>query len=1201
MGKRQGSKCELKRRVLAIILVIVTVNMAVFTGNNIVFASEYENNSTVIYAGKFLKQGNTQINGRVETNVKIPQLSHGICTLLNQDTEVYNDFEYGNNEYCNQNSIVSDGKISINANKITLANIIMAEKDISLNASSILSDDYTIIYSKTGNINFAASNIEFNGIIYAPNGKINIQATTANITGKLIGSTINTNTGYLEVNGQTQCDNMQQKLEFLSDDTLLKIDVEYNEENKTYKLELKQGQVDVFRNLEIYVRYDQNQDFEKLCDYEENLEFTIEKDFKTADIVLKGIMISGKVVYSNIDSFSTDENGLILYSLFDTDEDGIEDGIELLLTHTDPYKADSDGDGIDDYSECFVLYSDPNSYTEDADYDNDGLSNAKEIEIGTDPFLADCDFDGILDGEDSEPLIPNGKQALEKNEMTMKVGKYDVLINGYDENGNIYEYIYDPINGLVKSRCYNETKIFFFYDKDKNQIVDIREDSRGIRINNGKYDDNKNQIAYTNNNNVYEFEYDEIGSIISTRLNGNLLLNQEQNKVIYGNGDSFYSVISDTQKNSYINDICVNETIYDQNGNAVSHNDNVAGITYNYGYSSDNIILNNVRTDLGYELEYSYDDSNYNVQYSYDNDKRSQTVVLQENSENAESNLISGADYRRSKNENIYNILISSDKSEQIINMEYVIENNNIVELIGNNKHLQYTYNENNQILEITNENEPIVEYKYNAVGQLIKTIDYEKNEIEEYSYDLYNNIKKVVVYDRVSGDVIHNDEYLYNDEGCFDRVSSYNGQKIEYDKIGNPVKYLYNTFLTWNGKQLAEVTDDENTIQYTYSFSGVRTSKNINGIKTYYFYDGSDIVAESRGGEHIWYIYDDTTNVIGFIYKNQEYYYIKNATNDIISVINNEGEVVCDYKYDAWGNITDIEGDLEIANINPFRYKSYYYDVETGWYYLQTRYYNPELRRFLNMDDARNIIDASIDPNLYAYCCNDPVNMYDANGEAGVVISIFTISQYRDESVDYLKDSLKSSFSKKSPQVYVTAGDDPKSFATWWNDRIDYDILFINTHGDATHLYNGSLGSILQSDADTGSTTYKNLKMSNVKIVVILGCNCGHWNYLDKNVAYRIATKLNKGIVVASDGTVYAHEEYHLFERNDIYYTSKKDNDFNDIAASKDTYAATERDNYGWMTYSKVFARAWTFNTMNLRTSFIYNLYNNNTYLHYK
>ena len=59
MGKRQGSKCELKRRVLAIILVIVTVNMAVFTGNNIVFASEYENNSTVIYTGEFLKQGNT--------------------------------------------------------------------------------------------------------------------------------------------------------------------------------------------------------------------------------------------------------------------------------------------------------------------------------------------------------------------------------------------------------------------------------------------------------------------------------------------------------------------------------------------------------------------------------------------------------------------------------------------------------------------------------------------------------------------------------------------------------------------------------------------------------------------------------------------------------------------------------------------------------------------------------------------------------------------------------------------------------------------------------------------------------------------------------------------------------------------------------------------------------------------------------------
>lgn len=114
-----------------------------------------------------------------------------------------------------------------------------------------------------------------------------------------------------------------------------------------------------------------------------------------------------------------------------------------------------------------------------------------------------------------------------------------------------------------------------------------------------------------------------------------------------------------------------------------------------------------------------------------------------------------------------------------------------------------------------------------------------------------------------------------------------------------------------------------------------------------------------------------------------------EDAQGNIIALIDNSGKVVVEYVYDAWGNhaVLDANGnDLtnasHIGNRNPFRYRGYFYDVETGLYYLQTRYYDPEIGRFLNMDDI-----SYADPeqfhglNLYAYCGNDPVNRIDPNG----------------------------------------------------------------------------------------------------------------------------------------------------------------------------------------------------------------------------
>ena len=105
---------------------------------------------------------------------------------------------------------------------------------------------------------------------------------------------------------------------------------------------------------------------------------------------------------------------------------------------------------------------------------------------------------------------------------------------------------------------------------------------------------------------------------------------------------------------------------------------------------------------------------------------------------------------------------------------------------------------------------------------------------------------------------------------------------------------------------------------------------------------------------------------------------------SDIVGITDSDGNLITSYQYDPWGRVLSVTGsDTIIDNLNPFRYRSYYYDVETGFYYLQSRYYDPEVGRFINCDDVNYIgITGTFDSyNAFAYCENDPVNDSDPSG----------------------------------------------------------------------------------------------------------------------------------------------------------------------------------------------------------------------------
>ena len=183
----------------------------------------------------------------------------------------------------------------------------------------------------------------------------------------------------------------------------------------------------------------------------------------------------------------------------------------------------------------------------------------------------------------------------------------------------------------------------------------------------------------------------------------------------------------------------------------------------------------------------------------------------------------------------------------------------------------------------------------------------------------------------------------------------------------------------------------------YTYNADGIRTSKTVNGVKHIYHLSGTQILSEewTEGNvQHILiFVYDASGNPIGMShYENGAqrgtYVFVKNIQGDIIGIYDDEGTCLVTYTYDAWGNVTvsySNGGASTAARYNPFRYRGYYYDTETGLYYVSSRYYDPEIGRFINADTT-DILTATpmglTDKNLFAYCDNNPVMRADHGGD---------------------------------------------------------------------------------------------------------------------------------------------------------------------------------------------------------------------------
>ena len=285
--------------------------------------------------------------------------------------------------------------------------------------------------------------------------------------------------------------------------------------------------------------------------------------------------------------------------------------------------------------------------------------------------------------------------------------------------------------------------------------------------------------------------------------------------------------------------------------------------------------------------------------------------------------------------------------------------------------------------------------YTYDAQGQLATETN--GGASRAYAYDTVGNIRSVTTDGAVTK------SFGYTNASWPDLLTSvtangttkdvlYEGQSQTSDlpSSGNPITY-YNgkdyTFTWTKGRQLTEATVDGEQVSYTYDMSGVRSNKQV-GDTTYTYTTLSGKVMRQTWGDNnaLEFVYDDGNQPFAVIYKHGQttelYYYVLNAQGDVSAILDSGGKIAASYDYDAWGNCTVYNSsDAAIGDLNPLRYRGYYYDAETGFYYLQSRYYDPAICRFINADTYLSTGQGMLGHNMFTYCGNNPVNYCDSSG----------------------------------------------------------------------------------------------------------------------------------------------------------------------------------------------------------------------------
>ena len=527
----------------------------------------------------------------------------------------------------------------------------------------------------------------------------------------------------------------------------------------------------------------------------------------------------------------------------------------------------------------------------------------------------------------------NGTLTSETN----RLGKttkyfYNDIGSKVREEFDIYKFYYLNHGELYQVKVANVTTVTYSYDKDFHLLSESYANDDVIRY---TYNDNGDVTAQYHNSNAkpyVTYTYNDDGEL-TEKVNADTKL-----KYVYGENDKVE--VYKTSDNTLVQSYTETKTEADEENDIESKTD-VTESHFGTSYSS-------VVKDKSIE----YTNASNTVLYSY-------TTTGTDDSEkiNASSVKYNGSTSLSSS--------YSYDDNGNVLTKSY-----------GENTSITNTYDSKDRITSTTYAGKT-TNYTYDSNGQLLSAND------DTYAYDSRGNITSKTE----SGTTT---TFTYSTGGWKDQLVSVNGVDLTYDDNGNVLTYG-NKEYTWNsGRNLESIVDGDKKYSYTYDETGIRTSKTVNGVTTY-FNTKDGVILSQNDGTNTWYFqYDTNGSPLGFVLNGTQYFYITNQMGDVLAITDTNGDIVADYEYDAWGKV--LTADTNIAKQNPLRYRGYYYDNETDYYYLQSRYYDSNIGRFISADvlELSQITkDSPAGTNLYSYCNNCPVGNTDSDGHLALVYKV--------------------------------------------------------------------------------------------------------------------------------------------------------------------------------------------------------------------
>ena len=670
-----------------------------------------------------------------------------------------------------------------------------------------------------------------------------------------------------------------------------------------------------------------------------------------------------------------------------------------------------------------------------------------------------------------------------------------------DQDGNTATYTYDQNRGTLQSASDSSGTVNYTYDANNDLLKSVSKDINGgltTVMNQYVYDaTGKNLIRIGHNGTNYGISYDAFGNKTKTMVGSQTLAtytyganNGLLQKQTYGTGQSVgftYDAFGNIATQSY-NGTTAFKWFSDRTGAVTRHQDLINGIQYDSDYDVTGRLVRQsaVSTENSgnrlYALEYGYDlNNNVSKLVNIANGKTAKNEYVYGKDNLPEKYTIDGSRNVTYVYDTLNRLKSTSIATTKPIDMGYVywLSKRNTdggdqyrttkikEETIGSEK-LAYEYDDRGNITSIkkmtyhadgteVGYTTPVAAYEYDELGQLVYDMDYTARQLREYTYDAGGNLLKehLTIYSS-SGAVVTTQDtnYAYTDTNWKDKLTSYGGKAITYDEIGNPLSYRGMTMTWQNGRQLATLQKGSTAVSYTYDAGSVRATKTVNGEKYTYQYLNGKLIHETRGEKSFHYYYDANGYFTAIKYRltpdgqDYAYYASHNWRGDVVGLYNGNGELVAKYDYDTWGKVksvkdannTNITDQNHVGNLNPFRYRGYYYDKETQLYYLMSRYYDPVTHRFLNADGYFQSGNAILDANMNAYCGNNPVNSFDPSGKWTSDFMQRDIA-FNKNTIFTMNDVLEQ-LKRETPGFKVTASVDHKNM---------YPGLFVNNYSGVT------------------------------------------------------------------------------------------------------------------------------------------------------